>query len=1210
MRLKKIDILGFKSFCDKTTVHFQPGVTAVVGPNGCGKSNIADAILWVLGEQSAKTLRGEKMEDVIFNGTETRKSLGMSEVNLTLGDIATGQLSGDFSEYHELTITRRLYRSGESDYLINKIPCRLKDIRDLLIDTGAGAKGHTVIEQGKVDEILNSSPARRREIIEETAGISKYKIRRNEALRKLESTEQNLLRVRDILGEVKKQMNSMERQARKAERYQQVYKEMRDLELALTVYEGKILASAVQEIKGEWTEVETQTIGLESRLTQIDLEIEQLRLVMIEKENQLKQMVQNISEKEGNIQKNEARISLLESQLSEWKDQVRQAEEERIGYQSSFEGMQGKQADLKNEIEALTLQLAQNEAVLREKEAEDQLLLEKVKQHRTEYDTENGNLNRLITEAGNLTARLATQSSRRDEIQKRIEKESLECAEVERHCLEMQSLEGEESRKFSSLTEDFERVLNEQIKLDEELKSFHLQLNQAGETLTRKRESLHSSRARLDTLKELQKNRVGYWEGIKSLLKGKETGEINADLSGCIADLIEVQPQFEKAIESVLNERLQGILVQSAGESFELIQYLKSKNLGKGLFVLREPRNLRGPLWNEAAAGAEIQKENVFGPAIEKVTCLPGFENIFESLLHQVVIVKDLMTAHYLWEKNLGAFTFVTIEGEVIDPSGTIWGGSKENGEEGLLQRQREIKEHQSEVNQLTMETGQMEEALTGLQQRVETLTGQKKRVEESLHQIEIEKATQAKHLEKLKQDIERLAGRQGQLQKELEKGGEAVASIEKESQQIQEEGLLIQESRAKVEERIDVLKRSLQESMGEKDLLGARLTEIKVEFASLKSKVQHSIANLSGLENSLKEISGKMALKEESLLNLELKQTAALEEKESVLQVISLLNEELGQVKASKVGLIEEHHAVMSSLRLKEEAYRLNRKEIDETAKKKNELEIKLTEARVKYEYLEQFLHTHYQAILQEAIGGQTVPHFAGELGELPYEESKARLTEMKSKIDQMGPVNVTAIDEFKELEVRYQFLKTQEEDLSQSIMSLQEAIQKINKTTRVLFNETFINLNQKFMEVFVSFFEGGKAEMVLLDEGNPFESGVDIVVQPPGKKVRNVSMLSGGEKALTAIALLFASFLIHPSPFCILDEIDAPLDEENIRRFTAVLKKMTDHSQFIVITHNKRTMEIADILYGVTQEEAGISKLISVRMSQTEALAELQPM
>lgn len=1194
MLLKKLELLGFKSFCEKTNIQFQPGVTAIVGPNGCGKSNIADAILWVLGEQSAKTLRGEKMEDIIFNGTENRKSLGLSEVNLTLGDIATGQLSGDFSEYQEITITRRLYRSGESDYLINKIPCRLKDIRDLLIDTGAGAKGHTIIEQGKVDEILNSSPARRREIIEETAGISKYKIRRNEALRKLDSTQQNLLRVRDIMTEVKKQMNSLDRQARKAERYQTVYKEMRQLELALSVYEGKVMESSAGEIKKDLSDYETRVIGLQTKLTQTDLEIEQLRIQIIEKETELNRLIQSINEKEGDLQKREGRITLLETQIAEWKEQVGQAREEKGRYQANFEELESKKDELQNEETSLKHLLAEKENLLKEKEIEDQSLFEKLNQHRQEYDATHSNLTRLITDVGAISARLATQSSRREEVQKRLERVAQECEEVHEYYLQSKSLEEEEFKKTAQVSETFDEKILFQMKVDEEIKSLQIELHQTSEAFSVKKEALHSTRARLDSLVDLQKNRAGYLQGIKALLKAKERGELSTDFAGSLADFIEVQPRFEKAIESVLSERLQGILVNSPEESSSLIQYLKEKGLGKGLFILKDPLCQDVPAWNET-------DENVFGSAMDQVTANPGYEKVVESLLKQVIIVKDMGAACRFWEEKRGACTFVTLDGEVFDSPGIIRGGSRENEGEGLLQRQREIKERQNEVDQLKEEILRLEEKMLQLQGAVSALTDQRKALDSSLHQLEIEKATQSKQIEKHKHDYERFALRESQLQQELEKGGEALSQIEKEYQLLQEENLSKQESKSQLEEKITGLKQALQESMGEKEQAGARLTEIKIEVNTLRSQVNHLASNLKGLETSQYETLSKISLKEDICINLETKEKTALQEKEIILQAISEGHSVLVQLKSGKSHLVEEHGEFAGVLRTKEDGFRLNRKEIDETLKRKNELDLKWTEIRLKTEHLDQFIQTHYQKSLVEAMEGEYPP--------LEFEQARRSLLELKEKIEQIGPVNMTAIDEFKELDERYKFLSSQEGDLTQSLESLQEAIQKINKTTRTLFNETFVTLNEKFMEVFVSFFEGGKAEMVLLDEGNPFESGVDIIVQPPGKKVRNVSMLSGGEKALTAIALLFASFLIHPSPFCILDEIDAPLDEENIRRFTAVLRKMTKHSQFIVITHNKRTMEMADILYGVTQEEPGISKLISVRMNQSEQAGELEP-
>ncbi|MFI5304073.1 MAG: chromosome segregation protein SMC [Nitrospiria bacterium] len=1194
MLLKKIDLLGFKSFCDKTNIQFQPGVTAVVGPNGCGKSNIADAILWVLGEQSAKTLRGEKMEDVIFNGTENRKSLGLSEVNLTIGEIATGQLTGNFSEYQEITITRRLYRSGESDYLINKIPCRLKDIRDLLIDTGAGAKGHTIIEQGKVDEILNSSPARRREIIEETAGISKYKIRRNEALRKLDSTQQNLVRVRDIMSEVKKQMNSLDRQARKAERYQVIYKEMRELELALSVYEGRILQSTAIEVRKEFSDFETKGIGLETQLTQMEMEIERLRINIIEKESDLNKLIQNINEKEGNLQKQEGRISLLETQVIEWKEQGRLALEEKGTYQSYLSELKNKIEDLIKEEEILKLELEEKEAHLKEMESEDQSLFENVNRHRLEYESSNTDLTRLITDVGALSARIATQASRREEILKRLENVSSERSEVHQHFLTSKGLEEEEYKKSVQLEETINTNLLTQSKLDEQINNFKMELQQSAESLSQKKENLHSSRARLESLINLQKNRAGYLTGIKALLKGKESGELHADIVGCLADFIEVQPQFEKAIESVLNERLQGIMVNSPEESANLIQYLKDKTLGKGLFILKEPRESNATAWDEV-------NENVFGRANLKVTAKPGFESVVDSLLERVIVVKDLATAIRHWEENRGPYTFVTLDGEVIDDSGVIWGGSKENESEGLLHRQREIRERQNDVRQLKEEISRLEEAQSQLQLKLNLLADQRKTLDQSLHQIEIEKATQIKQIEKYKHDYERLGAREIQLQQELEQGNESISLIEKEFQLLQDENHSKEALKSELEVRMSGLKETLRESMAMKDELVIQLTEIKIEVNTLKSKVGHVRSNLQGLENSKSETQLKIESKEESFIGLENKEKMALQEKESILHSIEAGIRELDQIKVGKVRLAEEIGELATYLRTREDSFRIIRKEIDETVKKKNELDVKWTEIRIKTEHLDQFIQTHYQKGLVEAM--------ESNYPELDIENAKSSLLELKEKIEQIGPVNVTAIDEFKELDERFKFLSSQEGDLTQSVDSLQEVIQKINKTTRTLFNETFITLNQKFMEVFVSFFEGGKAEMILLDEGNPFESGVDIIVQPPGKKVRNVSMLSGGEKALTAIALLFASFLIHPSPFCILDEIDAPLDEENIRRFTTVLRKMALHSQFIVITHNKRTMEMADILYGVTQEEPGISKLISVRMNQAKSTGDLQP-
>lgn len=1197
MLLKKIEMFGFKSFNEKTLVHFQPGITAVVGPNGCGKSNIADAILWVLGEQSAKTLRGEKMEDVIFNGTDSRKPLGLAEVNLTLGNIATGQLSGEFGEYREITITRRLYRSGESDYLINKVPCRLKDIRDLLIDTGAGAKGHTIIEQGKVDEILNASPARRREIIEETAGISKYKIRRNEALRKLDSTGQNLLRVRDILGEVKKQMNSLDRQARKAEKYQLLSREMKDLELSLKVAEGKIQEAALRELIREFEESETALIGLETRRLQAEEKTEALQTRKIEKESELNSFVRDISDLESTISRHEARVALLESQLLEWETQVRQSGEEKERYRLSMEETGRRIADVHGGLDSVKILLAEKEGLLREKEEEERAISTRAKEQQEEFDQANQELTRLITGMGDQTARLATQDSRKEEIQKRVEKEALEWTETHQACL---GVRKEEEELILRLTETEKTVLSKKEALDlleAEFRETQEELRNVSDLLGRKKEQVHGVRARLDSLNELQKNRAGYWEGVKSLLKGRETGEITRNLPGSLADFIEVEPRFEKAIESALNEKLQGILVDSPADSVELIRYLKESSSGKAIFVLKDPPMGASSSWIEEAG----EEEGVFGPARKRLSVLQEYDKAVAGLLSDVIIVRDIETALRRWEIRPGSFTYVTLDGEVVDGRGTVWSGAKENGSEGILQRQREIKELHAESDRLVAEAGSLEAALLGLSEKSNHLDSARKSLHETIQQLKIEIATQSNQGQKFRQDFERLSQREAHLQNEMDRGVETLGQIENETRALQEAISLSRENRGRLEARLLDLKRMLQESMDERNRLGSHLTEIKIETASLTGKVHHLQSNLLELENGIREFSEKILEKETFLVGLEEKRKGALDEKERLLGAIHASMESLVRLKEGKSLLIEAHDEIAASLRNQEEEARLLRREIDGAVAKKSDLQARLASDKVRFEHLDQFLRTYYEISYEEVS--------TRESAELDLETARVTLEELKGKLDQIGPVNLTAIDEFKELEERFNFLSAQEKDLTQAIESLQETISKINKTTKTLFSETFASLNRKFGEVFVSFFEGGKAEMVLLDEGNPFESGVDIIVQPPGKRVRNVSMLSGGEKALTAIALLFASFLIHPSPFCILDEIDAPLDEENIRRFTTVLRRMVDHSQFIVITHNKRTMEIADILYGVTQEEPGISKLISVRMAQGDIPEPLQP-
>jgi chromosome segregation protein len=1184
-------MIGFKSFSDKTTITFQPGVTAVVGPNGCGKSNISDAIRWVLGEQSAKHLRGDKMEDVIFNGSESRKPLGMAEVTLRLTNVG-GDLPSEFGQYEELEITRRLFRSGESEYLINKIPCRLKDIRDLMMDAGVGARIHAIIEQDKVDQILSSKPQDRRFLFEEVAGVMKYKARRQEALSKLESTQQNQLRVNDIITEVKRQVNSLDRQARKAERYQKLRGEMKDFDFRLASVEYSSLGTEWTAATDEFKKAEDEVTKLHAVLGRIEATIEESRADALAAEHELSALSRRIHETETALSRAEHRIEMSNSQIVSLTEQ-RGRDIADIEYLNAETARTVEQRGL-HEQESRTIAgaLTEQNALLAERTLVLESLARELREKELALDeTRSGIYNAMNESAAEKTkvANLQSRLSQLDEQDARTLKESRELAQK---LQELSALLGLKERERGEIAARRASAQEERTVVAARL-ALALEKKKALETdLGATRNKLAGQGSRLRSLLELEQRLEGYQKGVRTVMSARKeasAGERIGTIHGLVADMIETEPQYEVAIEAVLGDRLQYVVVDSQHDSFKAIDYLKTMSGGRSTFVPRTTREIKSePFVKNGHAG-------VIGSALSVVRCSDSYSSVAQYLLGDVVVVDTMDTALYLWNKNGFNKTVVTLSGEILDPWGAVTGGAVEAGGSGMLTKRREIKDLEHEVAELSTLAAGLEAGLRTIDAGIDSDKTLEAGLSQQVHRDEIEFVNRDKDCASIGDEIGRAQARSQTVEEEAAQRSaqrrDLNAGIERSVETLKG----IETGHSNAQASIEVLQVELSQKKEQLEAARAEITEIRMAVTALQEKQAAASRNLAGLmktEADLAERLAKRGAEIESIAGKLAELGSAITEAETEIRGhIEVLDAERAVFVTKK----ETHDGMTQALHAAEEQARQNRNDIEAVQKRLSASEVRRTELRMKIEHLRDRIWTTYHTELETIV--QELGQF-----EINIEEAAARLDELREKIDQMGPINVDALQEYNELKERHDLLSSQQNDISESINNLKATIAKLDGETIELFTEAFNAIQVKFKEVFSLLFEGGKAELVLLDEANILESGIEIIAQPRGKRFQSITLLSGGERALTAIALLFAAFLVKPSPFCMLDEVDAPLDEANITRFTRLIREMSSRSQFITITHNKRTMEMADALYGITMEEPGCSRVISARLRDAE--------
>lgn len=1177
MHFKSLELVGFKSFAEKTKLNFEPGVTAVVGPNGCGKSNVADSIRWVLGEQSAKSLRASSMQDVIFNGTDTKEPINFAEVSLTFSN----EKRSLPIDYDEVTITRRVFRSGESEYLLNKTPVRLKDISDLLMGTGIGTESYSIIEQGKMDLILSSKPEDRRYVFEEASGITKYKSKKKEAMRKLEQTEQNLLRINDIITEVKRQINSIERQAKKAERYKVDYEKLKDMEAKVSSREYKSLKMQEATFAVENEDTKARERDLSTEIATVAEKITHQRQELAEINNKISTLRSRYSELSNSLDMNKHKIEID-------KERIEESRVMQEGLKKEIESATERIANAKALVDKLKadLEKAASDRVSKQKTVEDSALrLESIAQEIAETEEKTKAYKIQIvdflskeTHIKNDLIKMGADIQNRKMRQRRLE---IEKEEVKK---EVESTEGALSNVLAEFKVIEDKVLGLKASLEEKRQanqSIIAEIKTAESDIAKEENKKAAARSKIEILEESLRSYEGFKGGVKNLLVKASEDKISfGGVLGVLADIIKVEKGYEEAVSTLLGDDAQLIITENDGDIVKSIEYLRQNRLGKASFVSLETlRRIN------AASGAT---------RLEGRTPLANFVRIDDRFR---AVVDHFFANSYMTEsveeglKTFGsvAARFVTKSGHMFDNC-KVSGGSESDGEESLLigrrQRLDDLRSELSACEERIAAFSVIRDEKTAANKALETEISS---IDTTLRQEDINYANAKAKKDAQEENVRKLSDEMFLLGSELDEVTQTIDDLTKKGESMNTELNKIEADKAAMQEFIDKSQTLIVDKKSERERTALEMATLRAEAQSLEKEEENVRNNLKSQETLVFEFEdtlyAKDALLKESVEKVKVLETeiANLDIQNGTIAVdLKTVGDESAAIEGTRADVGARLN--MDEIQLKEKESQL------ETFRNQiRDLDVKLTELNFKKTNLKDRILQAYKLDLETA---------AIELEEnIDWESIGSQVIELKDKLEKMGPVNLVAIDEHKELEERYNFLVHQQEDLVNAKDSLLKAIQKINKTTKDLFLETFQKIQVEFKNFFRMLFGGGQAELVLIDEQDILESGIEIVVRPPGKKLQNLMLLSGGEKAMTACALLFAVFKVKPSPFCVLDELDAPLDESNVMRFASVLKEFIKISQFIIITHNKRTMELADIIYGITMQERGVSKIVSVK-------------
>ena len=1179
MYLKRIEMQGFKSFADKTVLEFKPGITTVIGPNGSGKSNISDAIRWVLGEQSMKSLRGAKSEDIIFAGTQARKSLGFAEVSIVI-DNNDNKLP---IEYSEVTVTRKIYRSGETGYFINKVPCRLKDILELFMDTGIGKDGYSIIGQGKIDEILSNKSEDRRHIFEEAAGIVKYRTRKQESEKKLEQTKLNLLRINDILAEIEANIEPLKLQSDKAKQFLDLREELKSIEVGLFIYnintykekleqlvkDEDIITSQKEAEDGKMEALQASKEELRQVVDDITAQIENMQNIGFESSNKIEKINSEIGISNERIQNNNANKQRLEAEILEVKSRIEELKEEQ---KQKLE----KKTNLTSNKEKFEKELAEKETELAE-------LSKKLSAKELEIEGKKQIVQDNIDKKYELAAEINTQDVNYENLEKRKKQLKNEIDSVISELDSTRYGKNEISKGFYDI-ESKRNIAVEKLEKSVQAKEQNMQkLKQYEDEISKLTYTQRMKQARHQFLIETEKEKEGYNKTVKSLLVAcDKDSNLNKGIHGVLANLISVEKEYETAIEMCLGQSLQNIVTSTEQDAKKMIEYLRTNSLGRASFL---------PI--ASVQGKKLDKltkmDGVIGIASDLVKCKKEYEQIILSLLGRTVVVEDMDTAIALAKKDKYSFRIVTLKGDIISSSGSISGGSVQTKTVNILGRSREIEDLEKELKKLEKQiadkTAEKEEYASSIGDSIEETA----KLEKELQEIEIIYATEKQKMVAVEENITRLENRLAKLKEE-------VTQTEK---QKEENRLLKEQKETKIQtltQQIEELNKVIEEfALNNKDNQ-KYIDDLNFDITNLKISVTSFDESESSIEEMVERISQDIKNNEQSIENKNQNILAINEENTKLEQTITEYNAQIEQIKQEVTNSGTKVEELKQERIAKNEKLVNTENEIQSQFSTLESLKEQIIKLDVKKTKLEQDLQQVVESLWNEY---ELTPNSTEEY-QKPNNVATAQkqVNSLRNKIKDLGSINIDSIEEYKKTKERYDFMSEQRLDLENTASKLRKIIGDMTTTMQNQFKEKFELINKNFNEVFTELFNGGKAELILENEENILECGIDIRVQPPGKKLQNMMLLSGGEKAFTAIALLFAILKINPAPFCILDEIEAALDDVNVYRFAEYLKKFCKQTQFLVITHRKGTMEAGDSVYGVTMEENGISKLLSIKL------------
>ncbi len=1245
MRLERLEISGFKSFSDRSELAFDKGVTAIVGPNGCGKSNVADAITWVLGEQSAKSLRGDKMEDVIFSGSDARKAGGTAEVSLKLSGLAKarqledeaglGVLEGEGVEpttlapgeqavvrqmveefTRDVEVTRRLYRSGESEYLIDGETCRLRDVHELLMDTGLGAKAYSIIEQGKIGMILSSRPTDRRQLIEEAAGVTKYKSRRRAAELKLDAAQQNLLRIDDIVFEVEKQRGALKRQAARARRYKKLREELRRWEKVLFARRYRELEQSIQEARERLTVVREEEASSAAHVAEVESALGRLRIEQAEADGRATAVREeahaaeiDLNRRQQQMEFNRQHAQNLAHRASEVENEVADLDARREPARIAIESRREAGCEAVRARDEAAGVLAEASDALRGAQ-------QHLEQLESALDEARQAGFRVLNSTTTVRTVMSHADAQREQVTARLDRLDLENEDLRR---EQESSDAERDAAREALArakQTLEDIAITRSVRESELTMAREALDARSKAVRVREQELAGVEARLASLEELSAGRAGFGDAARMVLV-QANGHVGQQ--GAVADYLEVDSRYERAVEACLGELLQHVIVERHDQAAAGLSLVREHEAGRCGFVVIDPGS------NGYHPSAPLSMPGIV-PVSQLIKINGPHAFTIQKVMPEAYVADSFENAVTVSRQT--SAPVATITGDVFRGPHLVTGGTATEAR-GILQTKREIKELRERVELDRQALARIVEEVDTLQLTVTETTSTIAALQTEQHRQEVAAVGFEAQVARAEETRVRLLRKGESIELERHQATDELGALDARVAEARSTLSQLEAEQQQTDARMNEAQQRLFDARSEIDDLSRRAADAGAAHAGLVERVTALDSEVRRLEESARELEERIATRKQEVEQLRARRTGLLDE---VTESERLLDEGVRGLDAlrERVRIADEGaQALRQQVDGQDGVIRQARHALDAVRQQANALEVARVAAEADLTHVAQSCFESVQASIDEVLAdvtememsGQAVPDAAAinaedvdpdaEDGAVSADaapvstaaqptsmSAEEAITALKGKIDRLGPVNMMAIEQFDELETRHAFLTTQRQDLTDSIAQTAEAIKRIDETTKARFREAFTAIQQNFQVTFSTLFGGGHAGLSLLDENDPLESGIDIVASPPGKRLQNVMLLSGGEKALTAIALMFAIFKYKPSPFCLLDEIDAPLDDANVSRFVEMLRSMLGHTQFILITHNRRTMEIANRLYGVTMEEPGVSKLISVQL------------